>query len=184
MSRPLSAIALAIASSVPSPPSTSDQIDLRAAARARSATVRVAGRQQRRRLGASTPRRRSRSRSHARARRASRAASTQPRFDGNAYAHFRQLSLKTSPQMHQKFLVAMGAGNRRVDQRRGAPILLQRPRRVTSATTRACTAGSVTRPPLPTSLRPASNCGFTSATIVGRPARRAPAAPGRCGAAR
>ena len=35
----------------------------------------------------------------------------------------------------------------------------------TSSITRACTAASRTRPPLPTSSRPASNCGFTSATM-------------------
>ena len=35
---------------------------------------------------------------------------------------------------------------------------------VTRAMTASWTAGSVTRPPLPTCSRPASNCGFTSAT--------------------
>ena len=37
------------------------------------------------------------------------------------------------------------------------------PRADTSSTTRAWTDGSATTPPLPTSSRPASNCGFTSA---------------------
>ena len=58
-----------------------------------------------------------------------------------------------------------GAGDRRCrpSPTRSNPSALPRPapRR---ATTRACTAGSRTMPPLPTSSRPASNCGFTSAT--------------------
>ncbi len=41
----------------------------------------------------------------------------------------------------------------------------------TSSITRACTAGSRTSPPLPTSSRPASNCGFTSATTSAPGAR-------------
>ncbi len=54
----------------------------------------------------------------------------------------------------------MGDGHRPA-QRRWRPLA----KAITSSTTRVCTAGSVITPPLPTSPRPASNCGLTSATI-------------------
>ena len=56
--------------------------------------------------------------------------------------------------------------------------------RVASSTTRACTAGSRTTPFLPTSARPASNCGLTSATTSAPSRKQRRHSAERCGGAR
>ena len=73
----------------------------------------------------------------------------------------------------QELEVAFHAGDRRLGQP-GAPNPSASAAAATSSTTRAWTAGSRTIPPLPTSSRPASNCGLTSATMsaLGREQRR------------
>ena len=66
-------------------------------------------------------------------------------------------------EQQQELAVAFGAGDRRGLDARGASILPEAPRAAPSSMTRAWTAGSRTMPPAPTSSRPASNCGLTSA---------------------
>ena len=64
------------------------------------------------------------------------------------------------------------AGARQAQRRRR----VGRPRSIT----RACTAGSRTSPPFPTSARPASNCGFTSGPDVRARTQAAAAARAGC----
>ena len=54
----------------------------------------------------------------------------------------------------------------------------------TSATTRACTAGSRTSPPLPTSFAPGLELGLHKRDDVGARPQERRQRPGECGAAR
>ncbi len=75
----------------------------------------------------------------------------------------RQRALPRTLQVEEELAVAGIAGDRRFGHRwRTNPTSAAA--RDASSTTRACTAGSRITPFLPTSARPASNCGFTSAT--------------------
>ncbi len=66
--------------------------------------------------------------------------------------------------MQEKFLISFGAGNRTVHQLCRVPKRLAPHLRTLSQAAR-CSSGSRTIPPLPTSARPTSNCGFIRITI-------------------
>ena len=83
-------------------------------------------------------------------------------------------------QVQEKLLVAGRAGDRRRRHRDPRRARSAAAASVTRAITASWTAGSVTSPCLPTSSRPASNCGFTSATTSAAGARNGGSAGRMC----
>ena len=97
------------------------------------------------------------------------AAATRPRLATMPTRVMRAAAFMHGAEVEEELDVALLAGDRRRASTATRVNPTSAPAAATSATTRACTAGS-RMTPLRTSPRPASNCGFTSAT-TSAPAR-------------